>query len=120
MHEMSTMVRLVDLAQQKGREQGAERILRLSVSVGAMTGILPYYLQKYFPEASKGTLMEGAQLQITEVPVTVKCSDCGEVYSPDRATGRKCPGCGSIRAKILTGRDIRLDSIEVEGRTEHG
>lgn len=111
---MSTMVRLVDLAERKGREMKAGRIRSLSVRVGAMTGILPCYLQKYFPEASRGTLSEGAKLEITEVPVTVQCSDCGRVYEPDREKDRKCPACGSARARILAGREITLDSMEIE------
>lgn len=114
MHEMSTMVRMVDLACRTAEKEGGGKLKTISISVGAMTGILPYYLQKYFPAASKGTPAEGARLEITEVPVTVKCLDCGTVYKPERSTGRACPKCGGIRAHILTGRDITLDRIEVE------
>ncbi len=114
MHEMSTMVRMVDLACETAEKQGGGRLRSLSVSVGAMTGILPYYLEKYFPAASRGTPAEGAVLKITEVPVTVKCLDCGSVYEPEKESGRRCPKCGGIRAHILTGRDITLDQVELE------
>lgn len=114
MHEMSTMVRMVNLACEAAEKEGGGKLRSLSVSVGAMTGILPYYLRKYFPAASRGTLAEGAELKITEVPVTVKCLGCGTVYEPEKENGRRCPHCGSIRAHILSGRDITLDRIELE------
>lgn len=114
MHEMSTMVRMVNLACETAEKEGGGRLKSISVSVGAMTGILPFYLKKYFPAASKGTLAEGAELEITEVPVTVKCQDCGTIYEPEKATGRSCPKCGGIRAHILSGRDITLDKVTME------
>lgn len=114
MHEMSTMVRMVNLAAGEAEKAGGGKLKTISISVGAMTGILPFYLQKYFPAASKGTPAEGAKLKIRAVPVTVRCLDCGEVYEPEKVSGRRCPGCGGIRAHILTGRELTLDSIELE------
>lgn len=114
MHEMSTMVRMVNLACEMVEKEGGGRLKSLTVSVGAMTGILPYYLKKYFPAASKGTFAEDAVLNVIEVPVKVKCMDCGKVYEPDKEYGRRCPGCGSIRGHILSGRDIVLDQVEIE------
>ena len=113
MHEMSTMVRMVNLACEAAEKEGGGKLKSISISVGAMTGILPYYLEKYFPAASKDTSAEGAALNIRQVPVTVKCLDCGTVYEPEKATGRCCPKCGSIRASILTGRELTLDRVEI-------
>ncbi len=112
MHEMSTIVRMVNMACETARREGGGRLRSLSIRVGAMTGILPCYLEKYFPEASKGTPAEGAILKITEVPVTVSCMDCGTVYEPEKTPGRRCPRCGSIRGHVQTGRGwcwIRLN-----------
>ena len=114
MHEMSTMVRMVNLACGRAEKEGGGKLKEISISVGEMTGILPVYLQKYFPAASKGTPAEGAVLKIREVPITVKCMDCGTVYEPEKASGRACPECGSIRAHILTGRELTLDQVVLE------
>lgn len=113
MHEMSTMIRLVNLACRKAEQEGGGKVTALSISVGDMTGILPAYLQKYFPAASKGTPAEGASLQIREVPIRVKCLDCGIEYLPEETAGRRCPACGGIRASILSGRELDLDWIEL-------
>ncbi len=114
MHEMSTIVRMVNLACEAAQREGGGKLRSLSIRVGAMTGILPCYLEKYFPEASRGTPAEGAVLKITEVPVTVSCMDCGTVYEPEKTPGRRCPRCGSIRGHVQTGRELMLDQIELE------
>lgn len=114
MHEMSYMLRLADLALQRAEEQHAKKIRRITVDVGETTGVVPYYLHKYFPEAARGTMLEGAEMVTREVPVTATCSDCGTAYHPSRENQYRCPSCGSIRAKITGGRDVVLTSIEIE------
>lgn len=114
MHELSTMIRLVSLAQETAEKEGAKKVTALTVKVGEMTGILPSYLYKYFPEASRGTLLEGAELTCTGVPVRVRCLSCGTEYEPDRIPGRVCPNCGKTAAHILAGRDVTLENIEIE------
>ncbi len=113
MHELSTMIHLVNLASEAAQREGGGRISSMEVSVGGMSGILGYYLKQYFPEASKGTAAEGAQLIIHEVPVRVHCLQCGMEYEPDREHDRVCPQCHSASGKIIAGRDVVLDSIEL-------
>ena len=114
MHEMSYMLRLADLAVRRADEQHAKRITKITVDIGETSGVIPYYLQKYLPEAAQGTILEGAEMVTREVPVTAECADCGASYRPSRENHYSCPACGSIRAKITGGRDVVLTSIEVE------
>ncbi|MCR5033414.1 MAG: hydrogenase maturation nickel metallochaperone HypA [Lachnospiraceae bacterium] len=111
MHEMSYMLRLVSLAQQTAREQQIDTIKTMVVEVGGMTGVLPYYLHKYFPTAVKGTLLEGATLEIIEIPVRTRCEDCATEYEPDKGNGYCCPHCGSKNGTVIAGRDVTLSKI---------
>ena len=85
MHEMSYVVRFVSLALDRAKESGASEVRSLTVSVGEMTDIVPEYLYRYYPEAVKGTIMEGSELKVEVVPVKIRCAGCGETYHPDRA-----------------------------------
>ena len=114
MHEMSAMVRLAGIAEANARAQGAVRVRKMTVAVGAMTGILPVYLKKYFPEATRGTLLEGAELVCDEIPVQVCCAGCGGTYAPNAENGRKCPVCGDVRGKVVAGRELTVVSLEIE------
>lgn len=113
MHELSAMIRLVDIAVRCAGEQGAEKVSRIDVDVGAMTGIIPEWLEHYFPQASAGTCAEGAILEIHSIPVKAKCMSCGKVYIPDRGHDRACPSCGSKNASLISGRELAVRSVEL-------
>lgn len=112
MHELATLVNLMNIAEKAARENGAAKIRRLTLDVGAMTGIEPRYLQYYFPQASAGTMMEGAELVVNEIPVVITCRDCGIDYTPSKENDRRCPVCGSAAGAIVSGRELAVASIE--------
>ena len=72
MHEMSYMLRLADLAIRRAEEQHAKRITKITVDVGETSGVIPYYLQKYLPEAAAGTILEGARMVTREIRMLFK------------------------------------------------
>ncbi|MCR4587048.1 MAG: hydrogenase maturation nickel metallochaperone HypA [Lachnospiraceae bacterium] len=111
---MSYMIRLINLAEQTAREQNITDIKTMTVEVGAMTGVLPYYLNKYFPTAAQGTLLEHATLEIIEIPVTTRCDDCGKEYAPSKDNEYSCPHCGSKNGTVIAGREVTLRSIMAE------
>ncbi len=111
MHEMSFVISIIDTVLKEAEKKGLENISSVKASVGAMTGALPEYLEKYFREASKGTLLEHAVLETKIIPVTAECSDCGSIYTPERSNGYLCPVCRSSTGRVIQGRDIVVDSV---------
>lgn len=114
MHELSYVVRFVNLAVRTAQENRVKSVSSITVSVGEMTDILPEYLQRYYPQVVKGTVLEHAKLHIKKDPVRALCLDCGKEYHPIKENDYRCPACGSFRAKALSGRDVRLVSIEAD------
>lgn len=114
MHEMSYVVRFVNLAINTAEQSNAKSVSSITVSVGEMTDVLPEYLQRYYPQVVKGTILEKSKLILQKEPVTVKCLSCGETYHPTKENDYRCPACGSFRGKALSGRDVRLVRIEAE------
>ena len=114
MHEMSYVVRFVNQAIEGANESKATHIRRVEVSVGEMTDVLPEYLHKYFPIAVKGTMAEGAELSVQTVPVRVLCAGCEQEYHPTRENKYLCPHCGDGNGRVIAGRDVVLERIEVE------
>ena len=51
MHEMSTVIRLVNMASSVAVENNATSVKKIKVAIGEMTGVLPEYVRKYYPEA---------------------------------------------------------------------
>lgn len=114
MHEMSTMVRLVNQAAGIIKEQNLKKVRQITVEVGEMTDILPEYLYKYYPEAIKNTPLEGTKLEVRTVLAKAQCLSCGTVFHPSREYDYRCPSCHGIRCKILDGRSVVLASISAE------
>ncbi len=113
MHEMSIAASLVETAARCARENGAERVRRLNLRVGALTNIEQDALTFCFPMAAEGTVCAGAELAIVEVPATGTCAACG-ARTDVRDPMDPCPGCGQWPLALEGGRDLQLESLEVD------
>ena len=113
MHEMAITQSILNIAIREGQKAGAKRITALKIKMGEYSDIVPVILREYFAVAAKGTLAEGAVLQLERVPVTVRCLGCGWEGPIDRMH-LQCPACGGIELKLLTGREFYVESLEAE------
>ena len=114
MHEMSYIARMVSMAAEVATENNAKKVKSIEVYIGKTSGVMPYYMQKYFPEASKGTIIEGAELICVEVPVKALCEECNNEYFPSRENGYLCPVCGGRKAHIIEGKGVVLNNVVIE------
>ncbi len=120
MHELSVTQSVLDIALTHARQAGANRILRIHLTVGDLSGIVGESVQFYFDFVSRETLAEGAELIFRHVPAQFRCQACGAVYEPERrgtVSSRPdwtCPLCGELRPEIVGGRELSVESIEVE------
>ena len=112
MHELTLATNLVELACRHADEHGAERIARITIRLGVLSGIARS-LYFCFKPAARGTSCEHAVLQIVEVPLTVHCGHCNATKHPRALYNFRCPSCGHPTPKVLTGREMQLVSIEL-------
>lgn len=110
---MSCVLRFCNLAIETAKAQNAKKVEEIVVEVGEMTDILPEYLHKYYPAATKNTLLEGSVLTVVRIPVVARCVSCGTEFHPDRAHDYRCPACGSVRASVLCGRTVDLREVRI-------
>ncbi len=92
----------------------SEAITSLTVEVGELSGVLPEYLHRYFPEASKGTRCEGARLDVNYIAAEVTCKDCNNPYHPSKDNNYRCPVCNGKDGSIIHGRELNLLSVTVD------
>lgn len=64
MHEASLMKNLIGKVEQLAREHGAGRVTRIGVKLGALAHFSPDHFREHFEHASRGTIAEGASLEI--------------------------------------------------------
>lgn len=112
MHELSVCLALIDQVESIARERGANRVERIHLRVGPLSGVEAPLLRSAFPLAAAGTLAEGARLEITGTPVRVRCRRCGAESDaePNRLI---CAACGDYRTELLSGDEMLLASLEL-------
>jgi hydrogenase nickel incorporation protein HypA/HybF len=113
MGELEATKFILDKALLKARESNVKQVKHLHLLLGEMSELNQNSIQKNWEELSKGTLAEGAQLHFRRITAEVQCMSCFQKYHPDNGK-ILCPYCGSVGAKILTGEEFYLESIEVD------
>jgi len=120
MHELGVTQSMLQIALDHTQKAEAKRILRIYLRVGDLSSIVGESVQFYFDFISRGTPAEGAQLVFQRVPARFRCQACGTEYEPQAGDETlpgstwACPSCGEVRPEVIGGRELLVESIEVE------
>lgn len=88
-------------------------IKSVHVVMGEVAELDQSVIEKHWHELSQGTPAEHAQLHFRLIKAEVQCMACFNKYEP--LNGKiHCPYCGSYGAKILSGEEVDLESIELD------
>lgn len=115
MHEMSIAMSLLEMAESEARKNGCNRILRLRVEYGPLSGIMPEALQLAFAMLIKATIHEGALLQLVELPLKMRCPLCGAIFGGASRADllEPCPACGKeFGHELMQGKELILAQLE--------
>jgi len=112
-HELSVCQALIDEVARIATRHDARAVERITVEVGPLSGVEPELLARAFEIARLGTCTARAELSITLLGITVRCSDCGAV-SPAQPNRLLCAACGGYRTKVVEGTELRLRAVELE------
>ena len=113
MHELSIALSLVDIACDEMSRRPAARVEFVHLRLGTLAGVAKDALLFSFDAAAAGTLIEGARLQIEDVPVTVWCDRCAAEQPLVSVAHRCCPVCSAVTPEIRQGTELELVGLEV-------
>lgn len=113
MHELSVCQGLIRQLDNIAMEQAAHTITKVVLHIGPLSGIEPALLRQAFPLASAGSMAAAADLIIEDLPIRVRCRQCGaeSEVQPNRLV---CGQCGNWQTQLLGGDEMLLASVEVE------
>jgi hydrogenase nickel incorporation protein HypA/HybF len=115
MHELSVTQSILEISLEYAQRNQANQIVAIDLQVGEVTDFDDEWIQKYFDFVSKGTIAEGARLRITRTPAQLRCRACSSVFPLDRSTwNSQCPSCQSKDTELISGREFRVEALEVE------
>jgi len=113
MHESSMAMGILGIVTDEAQKAHVGAVRRVSLCIGDLAGVEATTLTACFEMLAEGTIADSAQLVIRRIPVTGTCVVCGAAAS---GQGRmlRCPTCKTSSVKLTTGRELYVESIEVE------
>ena len=113
MHEVALMEEILTILRENAQTQGFCHVHRVILSIGKLSGIEPENLAFCFKSVTAGSLAQGAELEIQEVPGLGWCEPCGRSVEMETPFD-PCPHCGAAQLPVTAGMDLRLEGIDVE------
>jgi len=113
LHEYAITESILEIVQTEAVEAGARRVDEVKVVIGELSSFAESSIEFYFEELSRGTVAEGACLVFEKLEANAECCACGSGFRPRNAF-YSCPACGSRLFELKRGKELYIDSIEVE------
>jgi hydrogenase nickel incorporation protein HypA/HybF len=122
MHEFSFAYNIFKVAEATALKYKAQKITEVFLEIGELTLIVPDLLRRSFEIATKGSIADGAKLNIKIIPGQVKCRECNKISEVSlteeaQLTGLqlfRCKHCGSNNTEIIEGKKANVKNIKIK------
>ncbi len=114
MHELALAQSIVESATRAALDAGARSVRQVRLRVGALAGVDAGALLFGFEVAARDTPLSGATLEVVPVPLRLFCARCAVEVQPAQGCGLRCPLCGALAREVRAGRELEIESLEVE------
>lgn len=110
MHELQVTDRILAIVLRYAAAHSVTKVVSIQLKVGELSGFEDEWIQKYFDYQSKGTIAEGARLNIERIPIVMECAGCGHSYEVKirEIKDMKCPECASMKATLISGKGYNV------------
>jgi hydrogenase nickel incorporation protein HypA/HybF len=115
MHELSLAEKINNTIKELCERSSWTRVRRVVLKVGHMRQVDPELLSFAFDVVAKGTVSEGAEVSVLELPIVFLCHSCGKETSSEGMVFI-CENCGGANVEIRSGMELTIESMEVESR----
>jgi hydrogenase nickel incorporation protein HypA/HybF len=109
MHELGITRNIVSIVAEAAQ---GRRVRRVTLDVGKLAGVTPDAIAFCFDIVAKDTALDGARLDINEIPGRCRCRDCGSEF--EVATLYEACPCGSRAVDRLQGEELKIREMEIE------
>ncbi len=118
MHELSIVASIVESVTESLAAYPGARVVEVRLKVGALSSVIEDSLQFCYGIATADTPLDGSRLAVMIVPVVVHCTECGKEGPIESLQSFVCPHCGEPAGDVRQGRELEIDSIEIEEARE--
>ncbi len=113
MHELSLAESVIQIVGTTARREGATRVRAVRLAIGQLAAVEVEALRFCFGAVSRGTLADGAALEIDVVPGEGWCEDCQATVRMAEALAA-CARCGALGLRVTGGTGMRVEDVLIE------
>ena len=114
MHELSIAMSMIEMASEEATRRGGAQVSAIHLRLGPLSGVVREALLFSYEVACEGTLLEGSQLVIEDVPVVVYCEACLGERTLASVQHFCCPDCGAPTPLVVRGKELEVVALEIE------
>ena len=114
MHELSIVSSIVDSVTETLTSYPGARVKEVRLRVGALASVIEDSLQFCYGIATEGTALEGSALVVKILPVRMHCDKCAQDVEIASLQSFRCPRCEEPVMDMRQGRELEIDSIEID------
>jgi hydrogenase nickel incorporation protein HypA/HybF len=114
MHELSIAMSMVEMAEEEAARRGGVQVHAIHLKLGQLSGVVKDALLFSYEIACQGTMLEGSQLIIEEIPVVVYCSTCQAETTLASLQLFCCATCGTLTPEVLRGKELEVFALEIQ------
>jgi hydrogenase nickel incorporation protein HypA/HybF len=114
MHELAIAEGVVRIASEHAR---GRRVAVVRVAAGHLRQVVPDALAFAFELVALDTPLEGARLELREVPARVRCHACGSESEQD-GFPLACDACSGFDVEVTGGEELMVEELEIEADVE--
>ena len=111
MHEMSLAESALQIIEQAAVANNLRRGSKVRLEIGQLMAVEPQSLRCCLELVARGSLADGAELEITEIPASGWCEQCA-IRIPMLEIIAACPQCGNGRLQPSDGMGMRVTTLE--------
>ena len=115
MHELAVTEGILRVVLRHAEANAATRVVTVRLRIGGLSDLMESWLERYFTYLGRGTVAEGARIEVERTPVVFRCGACRSDFTVDLKTIRDvlCPSCGGKDLSLVSGREFFIKGIEV-------
>jgi hydrogenase nickel incorporation protein HypA/HybF len=112
MHELAIAQNIAEIVRESVPKAQIPAVRTVKMRVGRLAGVVPDSLEFCFSAIAADTELQGARLQIDQIPTTGHCKSCASDF-PIEEYAFSCPICGSVEIELVSGTELEVSEIEI-------
>lgn len=110
---MSLCEGVLQILETEAGRQGFKRVKAVWLEIGELSSVEPDAMLFSFDAVTRGSLADGATLNIIRVPGEAWCMQCSKSVNVKQRFDA-CPDCGSYQLQVTGGEEMKIKELEVE------